>query len=692
MYQEYSMSRRTFSRAVGLLFGVELAGNVIGNGGPVTALLSRNETDAHAEHGHQEGPEDIHPHVEAEAQRLVEEFEKSHPESAQMTERERQLLFVDYAGVALFGHGVKTLIGGRNINMAHYALLGGLTRYKYDLSDKEGRQHLAAEMESSLKALGIIAGTIIGAEGMNADLVAAYEKAKGKSPDAKDRIALMTMLSSCLSSAATTVGSATILKEVSADLCKLEGQFDDDGEQQYDPKMLAVCTSHISNLSGFVLFGDPPFIAMVEKYGFKEAVVWQVKAALPLLAYSMVSATYKLNKAIVEREGLQGNAARTKALKNTKDGLMGNASFLCSFLLTSLRNAASYAGMGSQDTGGIEIWVGEKLMDTLKNISRLPFSDEFDVPDQPRMGMVHGSGVERVLHEQDSLFRLIEEIAFYEGLDGGVRTTTLPDDFVPNHTTLHRLREAIEHRDYAAIGEVCEELHIAAGVSRSIISRLQDVHDNAQLDDSVIEPKKKGWLERADVVHNVFSIDRMKSALGHNLADVVNVFPFQAGCVPFLLTAFNHARQGIEAGVRAAGMDPETGVGQKVMEVSMYLLIEHFSCVADNYVGCKLGLEIFPDKPQLALISSIQGGSQTAIGNMANVAQFDLQKFSLAASVGQWRQHVDTKLVCLAYALAIGELQKFNILSVPPVQNAPGHARHAGMVDDTGFEPVTFRM
>ena len=112
------------------------------------------------------------------------------------------------------------------------------------------------------------------------------------------------------------------------------------------------------------------------------------------------------------------------------------------------------------------------------------------------------------------------------------------------------------------------------------------------------------------------------------------------------------------------------------MEVAMYLLIEHFSCIADNYVGCKVGLEIFPDKPQLALISAIQGGSQTAIGNMANVAQFDLQKFSLAASVGQWRQHIDTKAVALAYALAVGEFQRFDILKSPVPKESSVHGQH----------------
>jgi len=150
-------------------------------------------------------------------------------------------------------------------------------------------------------------------------------------------------------------------------------------------------------------------------------------------------------------------------------------------------------------------------------------------------------------------------------------------------------------------------------------------------------------------------IERIKAALGHNMGDVVNVFPFQAGCVPFLLPAFNGAMDFL----KDAGL-PEAG-----QKAAAFFLIMAFSTVADNYVGCKVGLELFPDSPQIALVAAIQGGSMSAIGNMANVAQFNLNDFPLAKSFAMAKWHLDNVAVGAAWAAA---LEAFKFVAPPAEQ------------------------
>lgn len=664
-YEQYSPSRRTFLRAIALVCGVELGSQILGS-----SALGNLRVDASphvtgdTEEPEQEG--DLEQVVQRDAEKLVQEFERDHPESAHMSERERGLLLVDYAGLALFGRGVYSLSRGKSIGAQHYALLGALTGMKYVLSDDHGKKHLKAETQSSVKALGIISGTIIGAEGLHADVVQAYEHVKKQKPAAEDRVALLAMLSSCISPLATTVGSATILKNVSQDLCKIEGEYDENGRQKYDEKMMAVCVSHVSNLSGYVLFGDPPFIAMVEKYGFMRAITWQLQACLPLLAHSLFSSSYKLNKALVTREGLTGDDATREARQRTVRGLKNNIGFVYAFIMRSIRNAGAYFGQRPQDIGGIQVWVGENLADTIRNIAALPFSEEFDKPSEVSEGVAHGEAGRRVSHVRDAMFEMTRDI------DAHLQETRPTDDAASRASVerMHRLREAIDAGDHDATEAILREMGIDSSVRLSILNRLRDVDDDMRLNQSGPEKKR-----RTNPLSNTFDTDRIKEALGHNLGDVVNVFPFQAGCVPFLETVFMHAKKGVEQGIRAMNIDPDTAYGSAMLECAMFFLIKYFSNVADNYVGCKIGLQIFPQKPQIALIASIQGGSETAIGNMANVAQFDLQKFGLHASFANWRQHLDTKAIGLAYSLALGQAQRhFGFMKAPEVRAKDIHA------------------
>jgi hypothetical protein len=164
-----------------------------------------------------------------------------------------------------------------------------------------------------------------------------------------------------------------------------------------------------------------------------------------------------------------------------------------------------------------------------------------------------------------------------------------------------------------------------------------------------------------------FDVDRIKTAVGHNLGDVINVFPFQAGCVPFLVRAFKDCKDMMEATIRAT---TPKALQDITLEAALFALIERFSSVADNYVACKVGLEIMPEKGHVPLIASIVGGKLTAVGNMANVAQFSLNSFSLSDSLGQWKTHVPDELVALAWTLLIGRMQSIGLMRAPAVASA----------------------
>lgn len=608
--------------AVGLAY---LADKI--SGGRVLGPIFGQETaDEHGEtsEDHLKGAsDDLSAKLDAKADEIAAKVEA---ESKDLFEAEKAMKVVNYVGCVLFGWGIKDLLPGGHghIHAAHYGALASLTLIKHQLSDEEGKHHLVEETKSNANAFLIISGTIVAAEGMNADIEKAYELEKGKKPDKRDQVALMNMLASVLSLGATTVGSASILRKMSNELC--------DG----DPAMMAVCTSHISNLSGFLLFGDPPFIAICEKYGFAEGVSWQFKTMLPLAIYSLLSSTYKLNLLLARKEGLGLKEAAEKAWTDTISGIKNNVGVLVKIMAKSLFNAAKYftgadlSKSFTQDQGGIEWKIGEVLMQKLGNLSKLPFSPEFDqTSHEAHEGMVREDGTERAVHEM--MAGLMVKLG-----EGDGHEAKSPE------SRQAALRKAIDERDYVTITELGREMGIPQ--IEVFAATLHDFHDNREVDESTSEASHENWRQKlhpANLYNRTFSIHRIKEALGHNLGDVINVFPFQASCVPFLTPAFEELA------------DSLSGLGETAKEAIIFALIMLFSSMADNYVACKVGLELMPDKPHIPLIAAIQGGSLTAIGNMANVAQFSLDAFPLMDSMKQAGLHIDPALASFAWSKAI---------------------------------------
>jgi len=73
-----------------------------------------------------------------------------------------------------------------------------------------------------------------------------------------------------------------------------------------------------------------------------------------------------------------------------------------------------------------------------------------------------------------------------------------------------------------------------------------------------------------------------------------------------LVTAFQDVKKSLEATIKSQPqMSPQAQ--ETTIEAVLFLLIMAFSSIADNYVACKIGLDLFPDKPQIPLIASVIG-------------------------------------------------------------------------------------
>lgn len=615
-HPEISTTRRGFLRAMSAVFLVALGDQIAG--GPLLKEVEKLFTDD-------------------EKEKIAEielEGELNGLDRIAIT-----MAIVDYIGTLNFVLGVRSLLPQKigkfeipgkevgHIDSSRYAAIAILTLLKYKLSDAEGKHHLIEETEGSIRALGIISGTIVAAEGLNLDIEHAYEEASGRSPERKDRVAVAAMLGSAVSPFATTVGSASLLRKMTNDLAKT-GKTDAKGKEIMDEDLMAVMTSHISNLSGYILLGDPPFIAVKDKYGF-EGMVWQFKAMLPLYVYSLATAMYKMNLILARREGCANPAAQ--AAKDTTAGFFRNIPTLAKIIAKSIGNAGKYFLGAKQNPAGIELAIGETLAEKFKGLSSLMFSDK--APEH-----LHEEQAEGMIHEVPDTLKAVDE--YFKAC---------AKDMSEGRAERSELEKALDANDYEKVVEIGRELGVP-GIE--IMARnLSDMRDNSRMDDSSkeipVEEKPSGTVLSAlnpiNVYERASSVDRMKGYLGHNLGDVVNVFPFQAGSVPFLIPIFKDGVAGLDA----------LGLNEKAKELVMFFLIMLFSMLADNYVACKIGLELFPEKPQLALIASIQGGSMTAIGNMANVAQFNLQDFPLMSSFAKMLWHIDDVAVGLAWSQAL---------------------------------------
>jgi hypothetical protein len=706
-----SISRRIFLKILAALGLSELAGQILGSGKPSDVFfMGGKEHDG--EHGGEqaEHEQEIQEFVDKHVEEIVRKVEAN---SEGLSDREKFVKAIDYAGVVNFLWGIKDLtpFGKGHISAVQYGIMLYLNKMKYNFSDEEGKHHLIEEIKANAKAFGIIAGTIVVGKGMEADLETMYREIKGQKADLtqSDKIALVNWFATVLSPTATTVGSSSIIQRITNELADT-GKVDENGDPIYDEKIMAVCVSHVSNLSGFVLFGDPPFVAVVEKFGFAEGVIWQLSyMAFPAI-YSLFSSTFKLNYSLARKNNLSKKAAVVKASKDTLAGLWRQLPVVIEMMWNSLLNAAKYFGPDlsqklQQKENGIKFKIGDVIESVFKNISQLPFKDKFPSHEGSH-GMIFDAETKGKIQDIKKIMEGISD-NFISSIDNRAEEkvwdraeeeiNNLPEDIdipiwevdelmeilrrderdqviadmeklsEPEDKLRLELFQAIDDQDWSKVIALGEKLGISG-----IEFFVQQLEDCTEDEPVVFGQKEKEdlWqlfrkkMNPLDMWKKTLNVPRLKDAAGHNLADVINVFPFQAGSVPFLITVFKDALNGLES----------LGMTEMQKEWTTFFMIMFFSMLADNYVGCKIGLELMPEKPHVALIAAIQGGSMTSIGNMANVAQFDLQKFPLAASLRQMGMHIDTALINFGYSNALSALQRMGFDVAPKLKGATdGH-------------------
>lgn len=560
-------------------------------------------------------------HAQAELGRLAPELAEYDP--------------IDILGFGLFGYGVQSLARGSNITKGQYIALGALLAAKYSKADATGKAHLIAEGKSNCKTLGVIIGTIAIGDGLKMDLTRSCEVLMGKAPDQSSEVALLNMFSSFVSPVVTTVGNASVISSTANRLA--------DGDKDF----MSVSIGHSSGRSGYLLFGDPPFLAMIDKYGFKEAVSWQLTRMLPLALYSLVSSTMKMNVILAKRAG--DPTPYQTAWAQTKRGIKDNIPYLAKIIGSSLTNAAKYFSGAdlsqkvTQSSVGLEIEVGSAISTKLANLFKLPWDKSLD--------KASADDFEGLVTDKDdqSWKAVVENIAPQLSIEAAHKSGDRDEKQRNSDVFEDEFVAALLARDFSLAKVILIRNGFSEEEAADHIDNLKSSLPADYVDEATNTTQVSMWRKLLQTIISApgktVDMHRIKTAFGHNVGDVLNVFPFQANCVPFLLPLLHKFVHKMES----------MGLSSTQKEIAIFMIVMAFSMVADNYVAVKMGLDLLPNKPQIPLIAGIEGGELTSIGNMANMAQFNSDSFSLKDSLARIHLSIDNVTLGMVYALALGD-------------------------------------
>lgn len=591
---------------------------------------------------------------------------------------------VDWVGAANFFAGVRDLLpGGKgHIDKTRYASLATLLAIKYNASDETDKEHLQDEFKSVAMSGTIIEGTILASEALKLDFAEAYRSITANEIDQRNAIPLLTMFAALTSPTITTVGSAGILSKQSQQLAEqlsavrsntiedtVDGlSLDDDKKQE----VYRILTAHVSNLSGFVLFGDPPFIAMAEKYGLPDALKYQLHACLPLAMQSLYAANHQLHKIKLGSEGLTGAELTQRARREAIAGMWRNKEVLTKMCASSFANFAKVFALqkSRQSDKGIQFDFTGMIRDKVQGSMQLMFSEHIESHETHEATGSRTYDIDP-LERTEATSIALQLLGGHDGEEGKLEHSQSIQKMVNELVLL------IDDQNYMRLSEIMSGYDMSQDEINQEISRLQALArfsaglEFGRLDDKDIE--HEGWLGRIAMAPKRFfgrvtHLDRIKHALGHASADVLNVFPFQALSVPFLIPIF---RKGIDEAttmLESAISDEQSLAGLNAEELRelavsnmIAVMVAIKSSIADNYVAAKIGLELMPDKPSYPLIAAITGGRLTAIGNMANPTLVPLSEYGMEESIRKIPKNLPSVLVSLTWA---------NILEL--AKNVPG--------------------
>lgn len=544
---------------------------------------------------------------------------------------------LDWIGTGLFARGIGEVTNERVINKRHYFGLAGLLELRrYQLRhdhDEAGLRHLNEEIASTIKFTTAIESTVVIAEGVKMDVESAYKKFNeidAEEPmDLDDRIAVTLELSALLSPVLTTVGGAGVEREDAKKIVEETSILRDEmihdladkmAQEEISPKDFEQKSEHynrshsrikaflqgqISDSDGYPLFGDPPFLATLEKFG-PRGLIWQtVNVGLPLASRSLFQASRNIQEEVLRLRGVDESQIGDLAKSNSRAALRRNGKLVSNIMGRSLKNAVNVLGWDDQDEMGLQHNIIGSFADKMSGVKAL-FSEEH-IPDHD----ASGSRVENFEPYQGKINEIIHQLP----------------DAPKGHQTIHEREDAIkqfiDQENYDGLVEWLEErglpsdaakLHALAAASVS-----EEIAKGEGFDGTALDK----WNPAA-IFRRITDIDRMQKALGHSFTDVLDIFPFQSLSMVFVSPVF---RSGMGVIDRTTAKIPNKTLATIANDAGKYLAIGGFSSYADNLVGVREGYDN-TDNPAIALISGISMGRNFPWSNMANVALFPLSEYS----------------------------------------------------------------
>ena len=596
---------------------------------------------------------------------------------------------INLLGATNFGFGVKELIMGRAISKDQYLSLTYLSAAKYTLSNEEDRHHIKNEWDIGIKATAAISTMVFVAGGLQGGYKKRYEEYKQKkgisSSNAKTQsknekldsiqedLVMISLMAAGLSPSMTTVGSTGMLKEEVHDLVeriidlkKENIEVTKENREEVEKaleaqKSLLTCQliTHVANISGILFFGDPPFIAVLNHFG-KKGLMWQFKNMMPLALRSIHTNIKNIEEIIKtdpltneKSSDLEPSQSTWEHFKDimpfaTKEIFMTTANVVMDI---SLKPAAGlllgkkvYDQIETKEekrAGGflpIASWGKEKAT----SIKKLTLGKDLSSAHHQHQGE---GAFHAMPSEQDTSIQLMVD-SISAALDD-----TKQDSKAENNadiSTLTELVDAIGNREFDHAKYLISHMSDNSHMHKRTKILLKELDEISKLDDArfdVIKELEKikenggsSWSILSNLPNiinkNILNFSRVHDSLGGSEADVVMALPFQVMHAPFLAPLLEQAQElskkyttKIVNTFMKKGTKLSTETISLVNDVFSYISIWGFSSIADNYLGADLGFKTMPaEKAQIPLASSISGGKNTPIGNMANVNLFSLNE------------------------------------------------------------------
>lgn len=549
---------------------------------------------------------------------------------------------IDYAGTALFAHGINNLKNGNSITQGHYFGLGALIGLKRHKLRREGNEealhHVNNEIASTIQFTEIIQTTVIVAEGMLLDIEEIYSNLnEGGELSLLDHQAVVSEMGASLAWLITTVGAAGTTKDEAKNFVdrveKLRDQMVNNvtkqalnmSDKEYAQKLqegdesISRIKGHlqgsIADDFGFPGVGDPPFIATMERFG-SIGLLWQsIAVGIPMLSRALVQSNTGIVKELISMGIVEGDPEDAKRI--AIDALRRNSGFVGGILARSAKNLTKIMPGMLQDENGLQHHIWKSVSDKIQGFMDLALRKE--IPSHGHED--EGSRIEDYSHYKNFLTLVIDRLPERDDLTHQAR------DIAADRLNIKRY---IDADDWDGLTDWMESQGIDTTIAGIFKVSAQEIEEEILKEQGFNGDNAKPFNPLA-IYRRVTSIDRMQKALGHSFTDVLNVFPFQSASMIFVSPVFKKVADKLDSFTDALSGDNR--ILKPIMKVgnhfAKFKLIAKFSQFADNLVGVREGYKFVQDNPAIALIAGIKGGKKRPSGNMANVVEFSLSDYTM---------------------------------------------------------------